>query len=121
MEQNKYSIYNQSQDYPKLSLQDASLAIKAYLKYKSSRCCGLSGLLGLNGLFTSYASHNTIKILKNSKMTDSARFASAANFITQNKNTHFAKFLQKFVTDSRQVHESQWTKEATHGTEFTMK
>jgi len=107
----KNSIYNKNDSYPKLSLDQISEAIKEYNRYKSSRCCGLSGLLGLNGLFSSNASAHAIKNLSNKEISESNRLANASLFIERFPQNYFAQCLQPVVKKSIEEHELFWTSE----------
>lgn len=107
MPRNKQSLYSK---HPQLSLELVSSTIDEYWNYKSSRGCGLSGLLGLNGFFTSHASNLTIDLLKNDKLSPEERFSYAARFLAQNQGTALAEYLDPIITKARAEYEADGIK-----------
>ncbi|MBA2710580.1 MAG: hypothetical protein H0U57_08325 [Tatlockia sp.] len=81
----------------KFNMENLNKALAQYREYKSSRCCGLSGLLGFNGLFSSNESLNTIRKLRNVSITDEERYSIAQLYMTQHSGNYFAECLRPFV------------------------
>lgn len=113
-ESNRYSLYNHKENYPQLSLDEVSDAVRNYNQYKSSRCCGLSGLLGLNGLFSSTASEQAIKYLMNKEIPAAERFAYASRYSIRFGENHLAQVLKPILEQSLKNHESTWKQEANN-------
>lgn len=113
MEQPKFSIYNNEEFCPKLLLKEANSVIASYKSYKSSRCCGLSGLLRLNGLFSSDASEEAIQFISDKSKSDTERFIYASRYVALNKDTHLSLYLKPFVTNSREQNERAWADESS--------
>jgi hypothetical protein len=80
-----------------LSQEQVALALEQYREYKSSRLCGLSGILGLNGFFSSDTSHTTIEKLHDSTISDEERYTIAELFVAQNSEKYFAECLSPYV------------------------
>lgn len=96
----RHSFFNKEECAPKLTLEHMSQAIKNYNEYKSSRCCGLSGLLNLNGFFSSDDSDQAIKYLNNPNISKEIRFDFASKFVTNCPNNYFTQCLKPVVEDS---------------------
>lgn len=87
-------------ELPKFRREDSVLAINQYYEYKSLRCCGLSGILNLNGLFSSDQSIKTINKLRDTTISDEQRFTIAQQFLTDNSDKYLAKCLRTFIEQS---------------------
>ncbi|KTD24184.1 hypothetical protein [Legionella maceachernii] len=109
----KHSMYNDKAHYPKLSVDEVASVVKAYYRYKSSRCCGLSGLLNLNGLFSSAASTEALKYLSKKDISDIDRYAYASRFIRYYKENHLSQFLNPVLENALQEHEATWNDQPT--------
>ncbi len=117
----QYSFYNTVDCAPKLSIQQMFSAIKQYNEYKSARCCGLSGLLHLNGLFSSDASAHAIKYLTTSSISEDKRFDYASKFLARFPNNYFAECLKPLVEKSLQDNELIWDgKKPAYSSGFSM-
>lgn len=101
------SIYNNEVCKPVLTLEQVKLAIDEYNRYKSSRCCGLSGLLGLNGLFSSDESTYAIRAL-NGASCDTTRFEIAQRYMRKYPENKFAECLHPFIDRAREANNSQY-------------
>ncbi len=93
----KLNVANSEKNPATLNLLDLASALDQYLEYKSSRCCGLSGLFGFNRLFSSNESLITIKKLRNSSTSDEERFAIAKLFVEQHSENYFAECLKPIL------------------------
>ncbi|CAM2836236.1 hypothetical protein LEAN103870_04655 [Legionella anisa] len=107
-QQGERFMYNKKENYPKLSLGEIACVIKDYYQHKSSRCCGLSGLLRLNWFFSSSASMQAIKYLSDEKISDIDRFAYASRFITYYKENHLTQFLRPAFEKRLIHHQANW-------------
>ncbi|MCW8386151.1 hypothetical protein OQJ15_07525 [Fluoribacter dumoffii] len=110
-EQGRHCIYNLKEHYPKLSLGEVAHVIRDYYQYKSSRCCGLSGLLSLNWLFSSTESKEAINYLSNDQISDVDRFAYASRFLKRYKENHLTQILAPVLEKALIQHESNWETE----------
>ncbi|MBA3537791.1 MAG: hypothetical protein H0T84_14475 [Tatlockia sp.] len=92
---------------PGFSQEQLDLALEQYREYKSSRVCGLSGILGLNGFFSSDASLRTIEQLRDNTISDEQRFSIAKMFVARNSEKYFAECLNPYLqmsTDLKDLH-----------------
>ncbi|MDP3267408.1 MAG: hypothetical protein Q8M40_00020 [Legionella sp.] len=87
----KNSIYSNSGEA--LGFSSLKTALDKYHQYKSVRLCGLSGILGLNGFFSSNESLNLVNQLKKEKSTVTC-YELASQFISQHPNHKLAFFLK---------------------------
>lgn len=100
----KNSIYSNSAEA--LGSSSLKTALNKYHQYKSVRLCGLSGLFGLNGFFSSNESLNLVKLLKNEKSTVRC-YELASQFISQYPNHKLAFFL-KPAMESAVSYKQRW-------------
>lgn len=107
-QQDRCFMYNSKENYPKLSLGEIASVIKDYYQYKSSRCCGLSGLLRLNWFFSSTESLEAIKHLSDEKISDSDRFAYASRFVKYYKESHLSQLLAPALEKGLIQHQANW-------------
>lgn len=119
-QQGECCMYNSKENYPKLSLAEIAPVIKDYYQYKSSRCCGLSGLLKLNWFFSSTASTEAIKHLSDEKISDIERFAYASRFIKYYKENHLFQFLAPALEKGLIQHQANWDIEPMHSSELQL-
>lgn len=105
------SFYNKDNIKPKLEIEQVNALIKQYYAYKSSRFCGLSGALGLNGLFSSETSALTIQRLLGAT-SDEQRFDIALTFIKKHPDNYLSKCLKPIVQESHRQNNLLWTSKA---------
>lgn len=103
------SIYNHDECSPKITDQQIATAITEYRCYKSSRYCGLSGWLGLNGLFSSDASTQFIRALTQHTISEKNRFILASQFVEKHPKNHFTLCLTKLLEESCKLNDLIWT------------
>ncbi|MBA2651009.1 MAG: hypothetical protein H0U73_01870 [Tatlockia sp.] len=108
----KHSIYGSELCQPKLSKEQVKEAIIEYVEYKSSRFCGLSGILGLNRFFTSNESIQTIQSLQ-SECSDEKRFQLAKQFLAKHSENAFAQCLKLNVEKSKVNNDLSWSAQST--------
>lgn len=113
-------MYNSKENYPKLSVGEIASVIKDYYQYKSSRCCGLSGLLGLNWFFSSTASSEAMKYLRDKKISDTERFAYASRFIKYYKESHLSQLLAPALEKGLKQHHANWDVESVPSSELQL-
>lgn len=107
--QPKHSLYNNATTGPKLTADQISLAIKQYYEYKSLRCCGLSGLLNLNGFFSSDESAKAITYLSGSDLSQEICFDFAAKFLKNYPNNQLSHILNPILDESLKYNQLFWT------------
>ncbi|KTD17262.1 hypothetical protein [Legionella jordanis] len=102
------SLYTDPASSPGLTLAQVNDIISEYYQYKSARACGLSGLLGLNGLFSSDASAHTIAALQNPSISDQKRFEIGSRFIKCFAHNQLARSLEPAVTEAKRENLKMW-------------
>ncbi|MBA2656205.1 MAG: hypothetical protein H0U70_04385 [Tatlockia sp.] len=103
----KQSTYSNSECQPKLSQKQVEAALREYTSYKSSRLCGMSGFLSLNGFFSSNESKETINRL-NSAKSDEQRFFLAKQFLVNHSEKYLAECLSPLIGESLKNDELYW-------------
>ncbi|KTD61959.1 hypothetical protein [Legionella spiritensis] len=81
---------------------------RQYYDYKSSRCHGLSGLLGLNRLFSSSDSLDTLTLLNDRTISDDKRYQYALQFLRRHPDNHLAKYLCPTVEQAYKDNKELW-------------
>lgn len=101
------SVYSNTDCGPQLT-NDQSLSLtEKYFAYKSSRLCGLSGFLKLNGFFSSPESLAAIDFFKG-KQSASDKFQYALNFLKKYPENQLSKILKSFVESSQNQNDITW-------------
>lgn len=108
------SIFNNTEGSPQITLEQLNSVIMQYNEYKSSRCCGLSGILGLNGLFSSEDSSKAIAYLKNTTLSDGDRFKIASNFVKNYPHNFLTHCLKPVIETSTQLNHYRWAYQLHH-------
>ncbi|WP_133132156.1 hypothetical protein [Legionella sp. W10-070] len=101
------SLYS-PESKPLLTIAIAAQVAKAYNEYKSARFFGLSGKLGLNGLFSSAESADVIARLQNRETPNEERYALAHRFVNFFGKNQLARCLKPVVDEAYKSNETQW-------------